>query len=87
MPGEAQGAVTGMQDEDPEKKTLTREQADIALKAVDGLPESLRTVFVLKVIEEMTYEEIAQLLNIRVGTVASRLHAARQKLTRTLSAE
>ena len=47
---------------------------------VDELPEPLRQVVVLNSFEELSYGEIAQILEIPVGTVSSRLYSARKKL-------
>ena len=49
-------------------------------KAVDGLPEEQREVVVLKIFEEMTFEEISQLMRISQNTVASRYRYAIEKL-------
>ena len=49
-------------------------------EALKGLPEELRNVFVLKELEGLSYEEIGRILNIKKGTVSSRLFNARQKL-------
>ena len=46
-------------------------------RVLDRLEDDLRSVFVLYEIEEMTMNEIAQLLEIPIGTVASRLRRAR----------
>ena len=48
--------------------------------ALTHLPEDLRTTLWLREIEGYSYEELAHILNVPVGTVRSRLHAARQKL-------
>ena len=48
--------------------------------SVQKLPPDQRMVFDLKVHEEMRYEEIAEALDISIGTVMSRLFRARQKL-------
>jgi RNA polymerase sigma-70 factor (ECF subfamily) len=45
--------------------------------AISGLPEKFKSVIVLRDIEELPYEEIAESLEIPVGTVRSRLHRAR----------
>jgi RNA polymerase sigma-70 factor (ECF subfamily) len=47
---------------------------------VQHLPQAYRTVFSLFAIEGYTHEEIADMLNINVGTSKSNLHKARQKL-------
>jgi RNA polymerase sigma-70 factor, ECF subfamily len=46
-------------------------------KAVDSLSPPLKTVFVLRVDQEFSYEEIAETLDIALGTVMSRLNRAR----------
>jgi RNA polymerase sigma-70 factor (ECF subfamily) len=45
--------------------------------AIGGLPEKFKSVIVLRDIEELPYEEIAESLDIPIGTVRSRLHRAR----------
>jgi RNA polymerase sigma-70 factor (ECF subfamily) len=48
--------------------------------AFDRLPTEYQSVMMLWALEEMTYAEIAQALEIPIGTVMSRLHRARQRL-------
>jgi len=48
--------------------------------AITDLPEDFRTVIILSDIEGFTYEEIADFVDIPVGTVRSRLHRARKML-------
>ncbi|MFH1156992.1 MAG: RNA polymerase sigma factor [Pseudomonadota bacterium] len=69
---------------DPEKDLLTpesvyqdREGQRILAETLGKLPEKLRVVFVLKTLEELSYDDIARTLSITRGTVGSRLHAAR----------
>jgi RNA polymerase sigma-70 factor (ECF subfamily) len=57
------------------------EQLRIALEA---LPTDQRAVFQLRVQDELSYEEIAEALGIRIGTVMSRLNRARSKLRKLL---
>jgi RNA polymerase sigma-70 factor (ECF subfamily) len=52
--------------------------------ALKALPEQYRSVFVLRHIEEMSYEDIAAQLKIPTGTVDSRLYRARQLLVTAL---
>jgi len=54
---------------------------------VDRMDESLRTVFTLFVIDELNLAEIAQLLRIPRGTVASRLRRAREQLRKHVDAD
>lgn len=62
--------------------TELRERIDWAVRCLD---ERYRTVFVLRDIEGMSYEEIATVLKIRIGTVKSRLNRARLKLRALLT--
>ena len=55
------------------------------MKAIKTLPEKIRLVFVLNTIEGLSYEEIAKTLNIKKGTVSSRLHFARKNLMDSLN--
>jgi RNA polymerase sigma-70 factor (ECF subfamily) len=54
------------------------------VKALDDLPEDYRTVMLLWAVEELSYKEIADTLEIPVGTVMSRLFRARQRLAAQL---
>ena len=55
-------------------------------QAVDSLPDAYREVFVLREVEELSYAEIAAVIQSPVGTVMSRLARARQLLRRSLAA-
>ena len=52
--------------------------------AVDALPESYRSAVLLADVEGFAYKEIAQVLDIPIGTVMSRLHRGRKSLQRAL---
>jgi RNA polymerase sigma-70 factor (ECF subfamily) len=52
--------------------------------AIEQLPERLKEVLVLKAYGEHSYDEIAEILKIKTGTVMSRLFRAREKLTEIL---
>jgi RNA polymerase sigma-70 factor (ECF subfamily) len=54
------------------------------VKALDGLGEEYRTALVLWAVEDLSYKEIAHALDVPIGTVMSRLHRARQKLSEQL---
>lgn len=66
--------------ETPETLFQQQEMETVLMKHINGLPEKLRTVFVLKTVEGISYEEIASTLGIKIGTVSSRMHHARSYL-------
>jgi RNA polymerase sigma-70 factor (ECF subfamily) len=49
-------------------------------RAIASLPDDQRTVLLLVALEEMSYEQVARMLGIPLGTVISRLARARTKL-------
>lgn len=49
-------------------------------RAIEGLPEKYRTAFILRDIEEQSYDEVAKIMNIPLGTVKSRVNRARALL-------
>ncbi|MGR3812358.1 sigma-70 family RNA polymerase sigma factor [Jiulongibacter sp. NS-SX5] len=57
---------------------------DEVTRALNGLPVDFRTVIILCDIEGFTYEEMAKILDIPIGTVRSRLHRARNLLKEKL---
>src|SRR6476660_746751 len=69
---------------DPETSQVLKSESEIVLAAVDQLPLEFREVIVLRDLEELSYKEISQLLNIPIGTVMSRLARARKRLQKTL---
>jgi RNA polymerase sigma-70 factor, ECF subfamily len=68
----------------PEAAYLAKEQVDLLQAAVRGLPEAARAVLVLREYGGMSYEEIAAVLEIPLGTVMSRLNYARGRLREML---
>lgn len=60
------------------------EQQELVQRALSELPEEYRTVLVLKELEDLSYEEIAELADIPIGTVRSRLHRGRSELREKL---
>jgi RNA polymerase sigma-70 factor (ECF subfamily) len=57
---------------------------DEVANALNSLPVDFRTVIILCDIEGFTYEEMAKILDIPIGTVRSRLHRARNLLKEKL---
>ena len=68
----------------PEQEVLRNEQTEILHAALGKLKESYRTILVLRELRELSYEEIAQILNCTLGRVKSRLHEARKALRQEL---
>lgn len=64
----------------PEGLTLSSELQEIVERAIAALPEDLRTAIVLRELEGMSYEEIAQTMECPVGTVRSRIFRARDAI-------
>jgi RNA polymerase sigma-70 factor (ECF subfamily) len=60
---------------------MSEEQIEMAIEA---LPEEYRAVAILSFMEEMSYQEIADILDCPVGTVRSRLHRGRKLLQKAL---
>ena len=65
---------------------LEERLGDEAKRALEKVPPEFRLVFLLATFEEMGYKEIAQVLDIPIGTVMSRLFRARRILREELSA-
>jgi RNA polymerase sigma-70 factor, ECF subfamily len=73
--------------DDPEAAFLHAERREQLARAVDALPFPFREVIVLREIQELSYQEIATVTGVPVGTVMSRLARARRRLQRVLEAE
>jgi RNA polymerase sigma factor (sigma-70 family) len=68
----------------PERRAMGREAAERISRALLVLPETQRAVFVMRHYDEMSLEEIASALDLRLGTVKSSLHRAVQRLRERL---
>ncbi len=64
----------------PEGVTLSNELKETVERAIAALPEDLRTAIILRELEGMSYEEIAQTMECPVGTVRSRIFRARDAI-------
>jgi RNA polymerase sigma-70 factor, ECF subfamily len=76
---------------DPSYSLQTEERQTIVRQALDELAEEYRTVLILKEMEGLRYDEIADIVDCPIGTVRSRIHRARhemrEKLGRVLRTE
>jgi RNA polymerase sigma-70 factor (ECF subfamily) len=70
--------------ENPEMATLRREREVLLRKALQELPENFKEVVILRDIEGLSYEEIANLLQTNVGTIKSRIARGREELRKKL---
>jgi RNA polymerase sigma-70 factor (ECF subfamily) len=68
----------------PDKSALNRELGQVLERALAKLSVKLREIIVLKEVEGLSYEEIAEILNCSRGTVKSRLFRARERLKELL---
>lgn len=68
----------------PEGVLLTEEIREVVEQAMEQLPEDLRTAIVLRELEGLSYEEIAEAMDCPVGTVRSRIFRAREAIDRKL---
>ena len=68
----------------PEEALIEKESIALLQQAVKSLPEAARSVLVLREYGELSYQEIASVLDIPIGTVMSRLNYARDRLREVL---
>jgi RNA polymerase sigma-70 factor (ECF subfamily) len=68
----------------PEGELHGTQIAAVVNRAVDALPEDLRTAITLREIEGLSYEEIANVMNCPIGTVRSRIFRAREAIATEL---
>ncbi len=72
------------QGQSPETALLEKERVLLVRQAMQNLPEASRSVLVLREYGELSYQEIAKVLDVPVGTVMSRLNYARNRLRELL---
>ncbi|MBL0424454.1 RNA polymerase sigma factor [Ramlibacter alkalitolerans] len=85
-PDEQEAPVMPADEKDtPDRALLRAELRAVLERKLDELPESFRTVFVLRSVEELSVEETAQTLNLPEATVRSRHFRARSMLRESLA--
>ena len=70
---------------DPETALIEKERVVLLQQAMKSLPEAARSVLVLREFSGLSYQEIAGVLQVPVGTVMSRLNYARNRLRKILN--
>ncbi|MCL2466764.1 MAG: RNA polymerase sigma factor SigE [Micrococcales bacterium] len=80
MGDDADGFTAQSPEESPERRYEHQNLDDDVQRALDALPPSYRAAVVLADIEQLSYEEIAVTLGVKLGTVRSRIHRARAQL-------
>lgn len=71
-------------EDTPERMLLSKQVAEAVNRAIERLPEDLRTAIVLRELEGLSYEEIAVSMNCPIGTVRSRIFRAREAVAEEL---
>jgi len=82
--GEDMPCPEGVEFEDPFSLLVRRESERAFLACVDRLPESQRVIVLLRILEEFSLQEIADITGVPLGTVKSRLHHATRALRASL---
>ncbi len=84
LAGAGEGILSTGLGNDPQAGVLRRELVSKMEEALATLPEKHRTILVLREVEGLSYEELAERLGIHKGTVMSRLFHARKKMQAAL---
>ena len=69
----------------PESLSLKADLRPAVWRALDRLPDDLRTTVILQVYQGLKYREIASIMEVPIGTVMSRLHRGRRILKKELA--
>ena len=81
---EDDGPELAVENETPESIFLERSDHQLVQSAIEELPAYFRAPLLLCEVEEMSYQEIAVVLSIPIGTVMSRLYRARKAIRTSL---
>jgi len=81
---EKDGPELAVDTKTPETILMNRSNSQLVQRAIDALPVQYREALLLCEVEEMSYQEIAQILSIPIGTVMSRLARARKAVRESL---
>src|SRR5580698_7295898 len=84
MDSEEEGAELAVNTETPEVILMNRSNSQLVQRAIGDLPVHYRETLLLCEVEEMSYQEIAEVLSIPVGTFMARLGRARRGVRQSL---
>jgi RNA polymerase sigma factor (sigma-70 family) len=87
LPGEIENMNLMVSEPGPEAMATNLERTEMVQEAILALPDASRAVLVLREFEDLSYKEIAESLDIPVGTVMSRLNYARKLLREKLEVQ
>ena len=87
LDSEDDGPELAVDTETPETILINRCNSQLVQRAIDALPVHYREALLLCEVEEMSYQEIAKILSIPIGTVMSRLARARKAVRGTVHSE
>ena len=85
---DAEQFASGMRLRDndtPERELMRQQMEQTVMRAVEALPEELRTAITLREVEGLSYEEIAARMDCPIGTVRSRIFRAREAIEQELA--
>jgi RNA polymerase sigma-70 factor (ECF subfamily) len=84
LDSEDEGPELAVDMETPETILMNRSNAQLVQRAIGDLPVHYREALLLCEVEEMSYQEIAEILSVPIGTVMSRLARARKAVRETV---
>ena len=87
LDSEHDGPELAVDTETPETILMNRCNSQLVRRAIDNPPAHYREALLLCEVEEISYQEIAKILSIPIGTVMSRLARARKAVRRTVHSE
>jgi RNA polymerase sigma-70 factor (ECF subfamily) len=81
----SQAEASGLgQSENAAAALIDRLDSELVARALEALPDDFRAAATLYFTQDLSYQEIAEILDVPIGTVRSRLHRARRMLQKTL---
>ena len=81
---DAWGSDAGVVEESPEASAMSEEMDEDVARAINALPHDYKMALLLVDIQGQTYQEVADMLEVPVGTVMSRLYRGRAKVEKAL---